>query len=36
MTPTAFDADGIMIEYTESRQRPGFFSYNETAVRPVR
>ena len=30
-----FDADGIMIEYTESRQRPGFFSYNETAVRPV-
>ena len=35
MRSHTFDADGIMIEYTESRQRPGFFSYNETAVRPV-
>lgn len=36
MRSHTFDADGVMIEYTESRQRPGFFSYHETAVRPTR
>ena len=34
MRSHTFDADGVMIEYTESRQRPGFFSYHETAIRP--
>ncbi len=36
MRSRTFDADGVMIEYTESRQRPGFFSYHETAIRPTR
>ena len=35
MRSNTFDADGEMIEYTESRQRPGFFSYYEVAVRPA-
>lgn len=34
MRSHTFDADGVMIEYTESRQRPGFFSYHETVIRP--
>lgn len=34
MRSHTFDADGVMIEYTESRQRAGFFSYHETAIRP--
>lgn len=29
-----FDSEGKMVEFTESRQRPGFFSYYEVAVRP--
>lgn len=36
MRSHTFDADGVMIEYTESRQRPGFFAYHETAVRSQR
>lgn len=32
----AFDAEGIMVEYTETRQVPGFFSLYETAIRPTR
>lgn len=36
MRSHTFDADGIMIEYTESRQLPGFFAYHETAVRSQR
>lgn len=32
----AFDAEGVMVEYTETRQVPGFFSLYETAVRPTR
>ncbi len=32
----AFDVEGIMVEYTETRQVPGFFSLYETAVRPAR
>ncbi len=31
----AFDVEGIMVEYTETRQVPGFFSLYETAVRPA-
>lgn len=31
----AFDAQGIMVEYTETRQVPGFFSLYETAIRPA-
>lgn len=34
MRSNTFDADGEMIEYTESRQRPGFVSYYEVAIRP--
>ena len=34
MRSHTFDADGVMIEYTETRQRPGFFTYHETAIRP--
>ena len=34
MRSHTFDADGVMIEYTESRQCPGFFAYHETAIRP--
>ena len=33
MRSHTFDADGVMIEYTESRQRPGFFAFHETAIR---
>lgn len=33
MRSHTFDADGVMIEYTVSRQRPGFFAYHETALR---
>lgn len=29
----AFDTDGIMIEYTETRQRSGFFELDETSIR---
>lgn len=36
MRSHTFDADGVMIEYTESRQRPGFFAYHETVTRPQR
>lgn len=36
MRSHTFDADGIMIEYTETRQKPGVFSSVETAVRPAR
>ncbi len=32
----AFDVEGIMVEYTETRQVPGFFSMYETAIRPQR
>lgn len=35
MRSHTFDADGVMIEYTETRQRPGFFTYHETAIRPT-
>ena len=35
MRSHAFDADGIMIEYTESHQKPGFFAFSETALRPT-
>lgn len=31
-----FDAQGIMVEYTETHQIPGFFSLYETAIRPIR
>ena len=34
MRSHTFDADGVMIESTESRQCPGFFAYHETAIRP--
>lgn len=30
-----FDVEGIMVEYTETRQIPGFFSLYETAIRPT-
>ena len=36
MRSHTFDADGIMIEYTETRQKPEVFSSVETAVRPAR
>lgn len=35
MRSNTFDSEGKMVEYTESRQRPGFFSYYEVAVRPT-
>ena len=35
MRSHTFDADGIMIEYTESHQKPGFFAFSETALRPT-
>lgn len=34
MRSNTFDSEGKMVEFTESRQRPGFFSYHEVAVRP--
>ena len=32
-TSQTFDADGIMFEYTQSRHRPDYFSFHDTAVR---
>lgn len=34
MRSNTFNADGELMEYTESRQRPGIFSYYEVAIRP--
>lgn len=34
MRSNTFDADGTMIEYTETRQKPEFFTAVEIAVRP--
>ena len=28
-----FDADGVMFEYTQSRHRPDYFCFQDTAVR---
>ena len=36
MRSHTFDADGVMIEYTVSRQRPGFFAYSRDALRRQR
>ncbi len=35
MRGNAFDNEGIMVEYTETRQVPGFFSLYETTLRPA-
>lgn len=33
VTSQTFDADGVMFEYTQSRHRPDYFSFQDTAVR---
>jgi GntR family trehalose operon transcriptional repressor len=33
ITSQTFNADGIMFEYTQSRHRPDYFCFQDTAVR---
>jgi GntR family trehalose operon transcriptional repressor len=33
ITGQVYNADGIMFEYTQSRHRPDYFSFHDTAVR---
>ena len=33
VTSQTFNADGVMFEYTQSRHRPDYFCFQDTAVR---